>query len=157
MQLLFGIPIMKHRLHRWRRHREHLPGGPAGDGEIRRSSVGDMLDEFEWLSMEGRREQSSLSFFYKIYSGTVSLDKDKKLTSAQNIRRSRASHESQCNRYLGYSEAQKNSFFPRTIPVCGILSLPLWSHPRPMRSLRLLYIDIGSRGVRFSMPLLCFL
>ena len=41
------------------------------------SSVGDMLDEFEWPFMETRREQSSLTFFYKIHSGTVSLDKDK--------------------------------------------------------------------------------
>ena len=32
MQLLFGIPIMKLRLRRWRRCRGLLPGGPAGDG-----------------------------------------------------------------------------------------------------------------------------
>ena len=41
------------------------------------SSVGDMLDDLEWPSLETRREQSSLTFFYKIHSGTVSLDKDK--------------------------------------------------------------------------------
>ena len=39
------------------------------------SSVGDMLDELEWPSLEARREQSSLTFFYKIHSGTVSLEK----------------------------------------------------------------------------------
>ena len=33
MQHLFGIPIMKLRLDRWRRYRGQLPGGPAGDGE----------------------------------------------------------------------------------------------------------------------------
>ena len=32
------------------------------------SSVGDMLDELEWPSLEARREQSSLTFFYKIHS-----------------------------------------------------------------------------------------
>ena len=32
MQHLFGIPIMKLRLDRWRRRRGQLPGGPAGDG-----------------------------------------------------------------------------------------------------------------------------
>ena len=32
MQHLFGIPIMKLRLGRWRRCRGQLPGGPAGDG-----------------------------------------------------------------------------------------------------------------------------
>ena len=39
------------------------------------SSVGDMLDELKWLSMKDRSEQSSVAFFYKIHSGTVSLDK----------------------------------------------------------------------------------
>ena len=60
------------------------------------SSVGDMLDDLE----ETRREQSSLTFFYKIHSGTVSLDKDKYLTPAPNLRRTRASHESQYTRYF---------------------------------------------------------
>ena len=73
------------------------------------SSVGDMLDELEWPSLETRREQSSLTFFYKIHSGTVSLDKDKYLTPAPNLRRTRASHESHNSRYLAYSDALKNS------------------------------------------------
>ena len=47
------------------------------------SSVGDMLDELEWPSLEARREQSSLTFLYKIHSGTVSLDNDKYLTRHQ--------------------------------------------------------------------------
>ena len=74
------------------------------------SSVGDMLDELEWPSVENRREPSSLTFFYKIHSGTVSLDKDKYLTPAPNLRRTRASHESQYIRYLAYSDALENSF-----------------------------------------------
>ena len=81
------------------------------------SSVGDMLDDLEWPSLETRREQSSLTFFYKIHSGTVSVDKDKYLTPAPNLRRTRASHESQYTRYFAYSDALKNSFFPRTIPM----------------------------------------
>ena len=80
-----------------------------------------MLDELEWPSLEDRREQSSLAFFYKIHSGTVSLDKDKYLTPAPNIRSTRASHEFQYTRYLAYSEALKNSFFPRTT------SIPVWN------------------------------
>ena len=51
------------------------------------SSVGDMLDELEWPSLEARREQSSLTFFYKIHSDTLSLDKDKYLTPAPNLQR----------------------------------------------------------------------
>ena len=85
------------------------------------SSVDDMLDELEWPSMETRREQSSLTFFYKIHSGTVSLGKDKYLTPAPNLRRTRASHETQYTRYLAYSDALKNSFFPRTIPMWNSL------------------------------------
>ena len=50
------------------------------------SSVGDMLDELEWPSLEARREQSSLTFFYKIHSGTVSLEKDKYLTPGPNLK-----------------------------------------------------------------------
>ena len=108
------------------------------------SSVGDMLNE---PSLEARREQSSLIFFYKIHSGTVFLDKDKYLAPAPNIRRTRASHESQYTRNLAYNVSLKNSFFPRTI-----VSLPRWSHPRPLMSLRLLY-----RLRVLAMPLLCFL
>ena len=85
------------------------------------SSVGDMLDELEWPSLEARREQSSLTFFYKIHSGTVSLEKDKYLTPAPHLRSTRASHESQYIRYLAYSDALKFSFFPRTIPVWNSL------------------------------------
>ena len=62
------------------------------------SSVGDMLDELEWPSLEARREQSSLSFFYDIHSGTVCLGKDKYLTPAPNLRRTRASHDSRYTR-----------------------------------------------------------
>ena len=85
------------------------------------SSVGDMLDELEWPSLDARREQSSLTFFYKIHSGTVFLDKDKYLTPATNLHRTRASHDIQYTRYFAYSDALKNSFFPRTIPLWNSL------------------------------------
>ena len=44
------------------------------------SSVGEMLDELQWPTLEARRDQSSLLFFYKIHCGTMSFDKDKYLT-----------------------------------------------------------------------------
>ena len=84
------------------------------------SSVGDMLDELEWPSVEARREQSLLVFFYKIHSGSVQCLLTKisiYLTPAPNIRSTRTSREFQYTRYLAYSEALKNSFFPRTIPI----------------------------------------
>ena len=80
------------------------------------SHVGDMLNELEWPSLEERREQSSLIFFHKIHSGTVSLDKDKYLTPATRSVQTRAPHNCQYCRYQAYSDALQNSFFPRTIP-----------------------------------------
>ena len=80
-----------------------------------------MLDNLEWPSLETRREQSSLTFFYKNHSGTVSLDKDKYLIPTPNLIRTRASHESQHTRYFAYSDALKNSFFPKTIPMWNSL------------------------------------
>ena len=40
------------------------------------SSVGDMLDKLEWPSLKAHREQSFLTFFNKIHSGAVFLEKD---------------------------------------------------------------------------------
>ena len=80
------------------------------------SSVGDMLDELEGPSLA-----VLLSLLLKIHSGTVSLDKDKYLTPAPNLQRTRASHALQYTRYFAYSDALKNSFFPRTIPLWNSL------------------------------------
>ena len=41
------------------------------------SSVGVMLDELEWLSLEARRDQSSLFLFHKIHCRAVFIEKDK--------------------------------------------------------------------------------
>ena len=82
-----------------------------------KSSIDDMLNDLDWPSLEDRRLKSSLTFFYKIHSGTVSLDKDKYLTPAPRLRSTRASHDSQYTRYMSYTDALKNSFFPRTIPL----------------------------------------
>ena len=68
-----------------------------------------MLVELEWPSLETRKEQ--FSFFYNIQSGTVSLEKDKYLTPAPNLRRTSASHESQYTRYLS----------ARTVPMWNSL------------------------------------
>ena len=86
-----------------------------------------MLDELDWPSLEDRRLKSYLTFFYKIHSGTVSLDKDKYLTPVPRLRYTRASHDSQYTRYMymSYSDALKNSFFPRTIPLWKSLPSPV--------------------------------
>ena len=71
--------------------------------------------------VEKVQRTAALTFFYKIHSGTVDLDKDKYLTLAPNLRRTRASHELQYTRYFAYSDALKNSFFPRTIHMWNSL------------------------------------
>ena len=99
-----------------------------------------MLDDLGWPSLGARREQSSLTFFYEIRSGAVDLDGDKYLTPAPNLRRTRASHESQCAGCFAYSGALGNSFFPRTVPV--------WSGlPSSVVSSK----TIGSLGLRFGL------
>ena len=92
------------------------------------SRVGDMLDELEWLSLEARREQSSLTIFNKIHSDTVSLNKDRYLTPVTSSTQTRASklNSNQYPRYQAYSVALKNSFFPRTRSLIGIVFPPLW-------------------------------
>ena len=82
------------------------------------SSVGEMLDELEWPSLEARRDQSSLLLFHKIHWGAVSIEKDKYMTPAHSLKTTRSSHSAQYRRHQTYSDALKNSFPPppRTIP-----------------------------------------
>ena len=54
------------------------------------SSVGEMLDELEWPSLEASRDQSSLLLFHKIHSGAVSIEKDKYLTPARSLKSTRS-------------------------------------------------------------------
>ena len=102
-----------------------------------RSSVDDMLDELEWPSLEDRRVKSSSTFFYKIHSGTVSLDKDRYLTPALNLR-------SKGNLMIHNTQdiwpivmLRKILFFSRTTSYGIVFSLQ-WSHQRLLSS-RLLF------------------
>ena len=90
-------------------------------------SVGEMLDELEWPSLEARRDRFSLLLFHKIHSGAVSTEKDKYLTPAHSLKSTRAPHET-------YSDALKNSFFPELFHS-GMVFLLLLSIPRLLRSL----------------------
>ena len=47
------------------------------------SSVGEMLDERQWPTLEVRIDQSSLPFFHKNLCGIMSFDKDKYLVAGQ--------------------------------------------------------------------------
>ena len=74
------------------------------------SSVGMILDELEWPSLEARRDRSSLLLFHKIHCGAVSIDEDKYLTPPHSLKSTRSSHSAQYLRYQAYSDALKNSF-----------------------------------------------
>ena len=86
------------------------------------SSVGKMLDELEWPSLEARRDQSSLLLFHKIHFGAVSIEKDKYMTPAHSLKTTRSSHSAQYHRHQTYSDALKNSFPSRDIPDWNSLS-----------------------------------
>ena len=59
------------------------------------SSVGEMLDELEWPSLEARRDRSYLLLFHKIHCGAVSIENDRYLTPAHSLKSTRASHRAQ--------------------------------------------------------------
>ena len=86
------------------------------------SSVGEMLDELGWPSLEAPRDQSSLLLFHKIHCGAVSIEKDNYMTPAHSLKTTRSSHSAQYRRHQTYSNALENSFFPRTIPHWNSLS-----------------------------------
>ena len=73
------------------------------------SSVGEMLDELEWPSLEAQGDQSSLLLSHKIHCGAVSIEKDKYMTPAHSFKITRSSHSAQCRRHQTYSDALKHS------------------------------------------------
>ena len=114
------------------------------------SSVGEMLDELEWPSLEARRDQSSLLLFHKIHCGAVSIEKDKYMTPAHSLKTTRSSHSAQYRRHQTYSDALNNSFFPELFLI-GIVCLLLRPLPSPQRSL-----GHSLFKQKFSQRFLCF-
>ena len=43
------------------------------------SHVGEMLEELQWPELQERRQQASLTFFYKIHNNLVTIDKNRYL------------------------------------------------------------------------------
>ena len=110
--------------------------GPAGDGE-KTSSVGEVLDELEWPSLEARRDQSSLLHFHKIHCGAVSIEKEKYMTPAHILKTTgtRSPHIAQNRRHKTYSDAFPPPPPPPELFHIGIVCLLLWPIPSPQRSL----------------------
>ena len=84
--------------------RGQQPAGPAGDT----SSVGEMLDELNWPSLEALTDWSSLLLFHKIHSGAVSMEKDKYPTPVHSLKSTRASHSAQYCTFVDTRPGDKN-------------------------------------------------
>ena len=86
------------------------------------SHVGEMLEDLKWPSLEQRRTDSSLTFFYKMQNRLVDIDRDRYLTNNKSTRHSgRLSHSQQYDRLTTSSDLLKFSFFPRVIPLWNAL------------------------------------
>ena len=68
----------------------------------------------QWPELQERRQQVSLTFFYKIHNNLVSTDKNKYLLEAGGNKSTR-SHPFQYHCPNAYTDGLKFSFFPRTI------------------------------------------
>ena len=75
---------------------------------------------------------------------------------APRLRATRASHDSQYTRYMSYSDALKNSFFPRTIPMWNSLPSSVVAS-KTTEGIQGSYLEPRVQGIRFSMPLSRFL
>ena len=73
-----------------------------------------MLEELQWPELQERRQQASLTFFYKTHNNLVTVDKNRYLSAAGGNRSTR-SHPFQYHRPNAYTDGLKFSFFPRTI------------------------------------------
>ena len=122
------------------------------------SSVGVMLDELEWPSLEARRDQSSLFLFHKIHCGAVFIEKDKYMTPAHRLKTTRSSHSAQYRRHQTYNDALKNFPFPPELFHIGIVCLLLWPIPSSQRSLghSLLKQKFSQRFFVFFLCCFCF-
>ena len=86
------------------------------------TSHGEMLDDLQWSTLDKRRTNTSLTFFYKIHNRLVDIDRDRYLSTNLTTRYSgRLSHSQQYNRLTASTDLLKYSFFPRVIPLWNAL------------------------------------
>ena len=100
------------------------------------SSVGKMLDELIWPSLEAQRDQSSLLIFHKIHCGAVSIEKYKLVYDPLLAVWKLPGHHIVLN-----TADTRHRVMPWRIPFSrelfhiGIVCLLLWPIPIPLRSL----------------------
>ena len=80
------------------------------------SHVAEKLEELQWPEPKKRRQQASLTFFYKIHINLVNTDKDRYLSEASRGNRSTRSHPFQYHRPNTYTDWLKVSSSPPAPP-----------------------------------------
>ncbi|CAC5409914.1 unnamed protein product [Mytilus coruscus] len=83
------------------------------------SSVGSMLEELDWESLENRGVKLQLTLLYKVVNYLVDIPCDTYLTPMSS--RTRSSHTKKFRQYSTKTYGYKYSFFPRTVTVWNSL------------------------------------
>ena len=91
------------------------------------SSVSEMLQDFEWPSLQQRREMLRLVLFYKIHHNLVIFDTSPYITPA--LRATQNTHHQGYHIPTSTKEYHHNSFFPRTVKVWNSLPPDIISAP----------------------------
>ena len=79
------------------------------------SSVGQMIEQLEWPSLEERRRAARLTMLYKIQSNTVRVRCHELQPSVSRSRRSTVSNSRQLERITCTKDYRLHAFFPRTV------------------------------------------
>ena len=81
------------------------------------SSVGEMLADLDWQTLEKRRKDARLVLLYKMLEGKVSIrcPELKPATTSSRSRRASVAHSRQLERSTCKKDLRLNSFLPHTI------------------------------------------
>ena len=89
------------------------------------TSVTDMLRDLELETLEERRSTTSICMFFKIINNEVAISQNEHLERSSSS--TRRSHKLQYKHFATSTEAYKNSFFPRSVPIWNKLNSNLIS------------------------------
>ena len=79
----------------------------------RKASVSEMLHDLGWQSLDGRRQDQRLVFFYKIINGLASVETEDILTPSDS--RTRKNHSFKFKHLQANCDLYRFSIFPATI------------------------------------------
>ena len=79
------------------------------------SSVGEMLQDLGWKSLELRRRDSRLTLMFKILQGDVCIQCPGLNVAVQRSRRTSVAHSRQLVRHVCKKDYRLNAFLPRTV------------------------------------------